>query len=158
MSSKKQPAKRRRGPGKPLPAGAAHPLSAASRLLKKQTILDLEAKLKAYEDRDLLEAQRDEHGGVVSADRMRKVMGQPKELDRGPTEARLRDWLDKDVRTYSAEMAKLAAADRDAAGVLAENERLKAELAAVKKTTAAGFDEGTAEAKKLIDRILAEHG
>lgn len=103
-------------------------------------------------------------GGVITAEKMRKVLGQGKNSDSGPTESRLREWLDKDVKGYQGKIEELEAGERreskasSAMAVLleqnaelrVENERLKAERAS------GGRDAGSARAMALIDAILAE--
>ena len=102
--------------------------------------------------------------GVITAEKMRKVLGQGKNIDRGPTEARLREWLDKDVKGYQGKIEDLEAGElkeskgaaamavllEQNAELRAENERLKAERAS------GGRDAGSARAMALIDAILAE--
>lgn len=102
--------------------------------------------------------------GVVTVFRMRKVLGQPSDLDAGPTEKRLRDMLVKGVAPYLAKIEELEAKEgkesrREAelARLRAENAELKAELSGLKMADeGAGEDPGAARARGLIERILAE--
>ena len=106
----------------------------------------------------------DPEGGEVTAARMRKVLGQDPQDDRGPTEKAIRAWLAKGVGAFVSKMRELEEEDRRIAGEAKEFARVKKRLAEVEAELAelkaargpAAKDEGTARAKALIHRILAE--
>lgn len=88
-------------------------------------------------------------------------MGQDPSLDRGATEMRLREWLSKSVGAFEARARELEAEERRGAAEESElavlRERvaeLEAELTAGRKV--AGVDAGSARARSMIERILAE--
>lgn len=139
--------------GRHTKSGSENFNSTDNRRIGKARIAALEAELKIFRERD---AVIDEHGGVVTSDRMRKVMGQPRELDKGPTEARLREWLDKDVKGYKGDMERQSADEQSVSALRSELDKLKAKLAAIEKTADVGVDEGSGEADRLIQKILLE--
>jgi hypothetical protein len=109
----------------------------------------------------------DPEGGVVNAGRMRKVLGQGKAADTGPTEKLLRKWLDKDTKGYIQALDQKARAEGDdaaareeTAALTAENARLRAELAALRDRGADAPDDdpGTDAALGRIEKLLAEAG
>jgi hypothetical protein len=66
-----------------------------------------EARLQA-----IAEAAADRDDGVITAARMKKVIGQRPEEDSGPTERGLRKFMEKDYRAYLEDMAKFAERER----------------------------------------------
>lgn len=105
--------------------------------------------------------------GLVTAEKMRKVLGQDPQMDSGPTEKVLRQMLAKGHKSYLEKIDELdGRADRERAReqelgelrarnaeLLAENERLK-----VQHVTGEGSDDGAKRARELIGRILKEFG
>lgn len=66
----------------------------------KEKCAEKEMELQALRLATLSGPVVDVEGGVVTAERMRKVMAQDSSIDVGPTEKRLREWLDRDVKGY----------------------------------------------------------
>lgn len=102
--------------------------------------------------------------GVVTAEKMRKVLGQTESSDKGPTERRLRDMLVKGVAPFLAKIDELdgreereSKREAESARLRAENAELKAEMSRLKREDETiGEDPGAARADALLDRILAE--
>lgn len=144
-----------------LPTGDANPNSKASRLIRNAEFEELRAdrdrlqrELNAIRD---AETDKDEQGGTLNATRMRKILGQRPELDRGPLEKTLRDWLLKTPKDFISTLEDRERTERGDADVRAENARLKDE---VQKLTAKYAppekDEGTENALALIERCLKD--
>lgn len=135
------------------PSGKAKPADQLELETLPARVAELEAREQARES-----ASADPAGGVVTAARMRKVLGQDPVMDCGPTEQRLREWLTKDVARYESRTRELEAEEKDIAGIRAHNVRLEEENAALKERLARHeeehTDEGAARARALIDRIL----
>lgn len=104
----------------------------------------------------------DPEGGVVTAARMRKVLGQGKASDAGPTEKELRRWLDKDPKGYSEAIDRKARLEGESAEKDAELVRLRAETADLRKRLAErepagpGDDPGADAALGLVEKLLRE--
>lgn len=103
--------------------------------------------------------------GVVTAAKMRKVLGQNEGMDRGPTEKRLREWLKKDVAKYQAEIERRDDAETKRGEMAAENAVLKERVADLEaqlevmhsvRAEKGEVDDGTKRALEKIERILAE--
>ena len=141
------------------PSGKAKPVDQLEVESLRARVAELEARERARES-----AEADSAGGVVTAARMRKVLGQDPPMDCGPTEQRLREWLEKGVGPFVSKIRELEAEERAIAGEGAEFSRVKERLAEVEeelgrlkaKRPASARDEGSARAEALIDRILAE--
>jgi hypothetical protein len=134
------------------PSGKAKPADQMEWESLRVRVAELEARERARES-----AAVDSAGGVVTAARMRKVLGQDPVLDCGPTEQRLREWLSKDVAKYETHVRELEAKEGDSAALKAENVRLEQEIAELRKQSApedAEDDQGSARATALIDRIF----
>lgn len=103
--------------------------------------------------------------GVVTVEKMRKVLGQPADEDEGPTEERLRDMLGKGVGPYLAKIEEMEGREGRAGEREAELARLRGEAAELKaevsrlrtERLAGGEDGGSARARAKIERILAEN-
>lgn len=137
------------------PSGKAKPVDQVELESLRERVAELEARERARES-----AEVDSAGGVATAARMRKVLGQDPVMDCGPTEQRLREWLTKDVAKYEAHARALEAEENGIAAIKADNVRLEQENAELRKQLApkdpAKRDEGSARARSLIERILAE--
>ena len=105
--------------------------------------------------------------GQVTPAKMRKVLGQPRKADAGPTEKELRRWLSKDPKGYSEAIDRKAKAEREADGVLADLAAARAEVTRLKSRVAdleesladrdaPEADEGTDRALAKIEAILKE--
>lgn len=102
------------------------------------------------------ESQKDALVIGVTGERMQKVLGQDQSVDKGPTEDRLREWLDKDVKGYTAEMKKMLAGERTMEALQAEVDKLKAELAASRP--GGGPDRGSAKSRELLEGLFSSFG
>ena len=141
--------------------GAGNPASMPNRLIRKaaleaaqREVEELRLRLAAMEE---AQGERDADWGVVTASRMRKVMGQREEADCGPTEKRLREWLVKDVKGF---MAAADAREKEERGD-AERDRELAELREKVRVfeqrdrAASGrSDEGMERVDEVLGRIL----
>lgn len=100
---------------------------------------------------------------------MRKVLGQPKKADAGPTEQQLRRWLEKDPKGYTEAIDKKVKAESEADGVLAELGKYKSECgrltvenlglkdrAAELERQAGEDDPGTDKSLAQIEKLLAD--
>jgi hypothetical protein len=108
--------------------------------------------------------ERDPEGGVVTAARMRRVMGQGKADDMGPTEKVLRKWLDRDPKGFTQEIDRKARAEAEGVSAadtgkvalaaanarIADLERKVAELESPPEVVDAGSDRAIAQVKKLL--------
>lgn len=167
------PAPAGRGEGKPFGEGDSNPNSSARRQTLQAENRELRARVAELEGllaaRERAEADRDPEGGVVTAVRMRKVLGQPAGADAGPTEQVLRVWLEKNPRDYiraaeekeekeAAEIAECERLEAKQEQLLAEQARLKAQLAELEAAEAVVDDPGTDAALGLIEKLLVEAG
>lgn len=111
---------------------------------------EVSEKLAAYE-----RAAEFQDDGEITAAKMKKVLGQEACLDRGPTEAILRGWLNEGVSKYEARMRQLVEEESGAAARERELQDLKAEVAELRKAASpAGVDAGAARARDVIGKIL----
>ena len=161
------PPKRRRGnpnlrKGGPSlnPSGKAKPADQGELEFLRARVAELEAREGERES-----AEVDSAGGVVTAAKMRKVFGQDAGMDKGPTERRLREMLNKDGAKFLLTLRNLEAEETGASRMVGELaaararvSELEAELRSRDAKPAEGVDAGSARAEALIDRILAECG
>lgn len=101
--------------------------------------------------------------GVVDAAKMRKVWGQGRLVDRGPTERRLREWLTKDPKGYNAEITRLEGEDGEKVALREENAALKAEVERLGRQGGTenlppGPDLGTERVRQEIVQLLRARG
>lgn len=138
------------------PSGKAKPVDQIELETLRARVAELEAKERA---REL--AAVDSAGGMVTAARMRKVLGQDPVMDCGPTEERLREWLNKDFAKYETRARELEAEECELEEIKSDNMRLADENAELRKRLEVNSaeereDKGSARARALIERILAE--
>jgi len=152
---------RKKPDGNPTFKGETNPGSQVSRLRK-----ELEGKIAVLErqllERDAAEAARLaaiplQDGGELTASAMRKVLGQDRVLDVGPTQGRLREWLDKDAKGYMAAIDVRADAEGGRAEMEKELEDLRDEVKELRALAGVSgkSDEDTRKVVRLIDEILA---
>ncbi len=132
------------------PSGLESPRWKPMYLAAAEEIKALKASLAIWE-----RAAEFQDDGVISSGVMKRVLGQSKDLDVGPTQATLRAWLDRDVKGYEARMRQLAEEESGAAAREKELEDLRAEVAELRKASSpAGIDAGAARARDIIGKIL----
>jgi hypothetical protein len=140
-----------------LPTGDANPNSKAARLIRNAEFEELRAdrdRLKARLDAiEAAEGDVDEQGGVLNAARMRKVLGQRLEADRGPTEKELREMLVKSPKDFIAAMEDRERAESDVAELREKVKALEVENDSLRPKPA-GPDKGTAKAREVIENLL----
>lgn len=150
--------KKRRNPNDPPPSppGDESPLSreywrkrAAEIPILKVRIADLEAALA--------ERVGDDAEGIT-ASRMKKVLNQRPEMDSGPLEERIREWLSKDVKGFEAAIEEKERKVRGDAERDAELVALRAKVAAFEKAKSAssGSDAGSEKVLVLLGSWLGD--
>jgi len=138
----------------PAPRGEDNPSSYKSLQLKIKALEEERSALLAR-----LGMDRDAEDGVITAERMRRILGQHAESDYGPTEKVLREMLSSNPASYLKRVEELERAERGDAEMEAEMIRLRArveELERRHEPKASGPDEGTAAALLVIQRCLTE--
>src|SRR4051812_6115035 len=107
-------AKSPRGGSKP-PSGVANPGTTANRILRKAPFAAIAARAEAAEEKlRLIEVEAaDRDDGMLTSEKMKRVAGQQPSQDRGPTERRLREWIERDYSGYIRELEKREAAEAE---------------------------------------------
>lgn len=144
-----------------LKKGSANAASGLNRLIRKKVLEDLRAENDALRqseaDRLRMESERDQDGGSVTSERMRRVLAQMPEADCGPTDSRLREWLSKDVKGYLAAANDKERVEKGDAELKARIATLEAENTKLVAAQAQAVVEEKSEvARDLILRCLSE--
>lgn len=127
-------------------------------------VKELEGQVAGFEEKERLAALEidDAEGGVVTSARMWKVFGQHPSKDVGPTEARLRVWLERDTKGFEARARALEENEQAVAKVRADNAALKERVAELERKLAERQDEegdaGAERADAQLEKLLAFYG
>jgi hypothetical protein len=122
----------------------------------------MKARVAELEERERIReeavADVDVQAGVVTAERMRRLLSQNPEADCGPTEKILREMLTNSPAAFIKQMEERERNERGVAAMEAENARLRDEVKALNEKYAppTGRDEGTERARAVLDRLLSD--
>lgn len=156
---------KKKSPPAPFEEGNAYAGMGAAAVSRE--LVALRKRVAEYEVQEAARLVAAADDGVVTAAKMRKVMGQDAVMDSGPTERRLREWLDRGIEKFDARVRELEAEEAGIEGMRVANAVQKKRIAELegevdasvkrlREMEGTGEDHGSAKAREMIVRILTE--